>query len=111
MLSQRILLFYLLCIPIRFLFVYLAYKSYAKYAFVAMTTIIGIGFWTIYVKGWRKTGIETGGQPIWWNDLRPIHGSLYLLYSILTMSGVKNAWIVLLVDVLIGFGASITHYW
>ena len=40
-------------------------------------SVIALGFITIYVFGWRKTGLETMGAPIWWNDLRPLHGALY----------------------------------
>lgn len=109
------ILFYLLCIPARLLLVYLAYillpstYSSPRYAMIAMLTVIGIGFWTIYLKGWRKTGVETGGKLIWWNNLRPIHGSLYLLCALLAISGVKNAWVILLIDVLFGFVASVIH--
>ena len=109
-------LFYLLCIPMRLLIVFLAYillnsasPSFLRYSMIAILTVIGIGFWTIYLKGWRKTGVETGGKPIWWNNLRPIHGSLYLLCALLVISGVKNAWIILLADVLFGFVASLIH--
>lgn len=112
------MLFYLLCIPMRLLLVYIAYilldsspssSSFLRYAMIAILTVIGIGFWTIYLKGWRKTGVETGGKLIWWNNLRPIHGSLYLLCALLAISGVKNAWVILLIDVLFGFFASVVH--
>lgn len=108
------LLFYLLCIPIRLILAYVAYKldkmpPVLQYSFIILTTAIGLGFWSIYLNGWRKTGLETGGKPIWWNNLRPIHGSLYLLYAGLALSGVKNAWVVLLIDVIIGFAASARH--
>lgn len=43
--------------------------------------IMGIGFIVIYLGGLRKTGIETGGKPIWWDYIRPLHGSIYLLAS------------------------------
>lgn len=108
-------LFYLFCIPARMILVYIAYLAgktdlnYIKNPFIALTTMIGIGFWTIYLKGWRKTGVETSGKPIWWNQLRPVHGSLYIIYSLLAIMGVKYAWVVLLLDVLIGLVAEIRH--
>lgn len=110
------MLFYLLCIPMRLLIVYLAYilldsssPLFLRYSIIAILAVIGTGFWTIYLKGWRKTGPETGGKLIWWNNLRPIHGSLYLLCALLAIYGVKNAWAILLIDVLFGFVASVIH--
>ena len=64
--------------------------------------IIGLGFLTIYFTGSRKTGGEVFGDKIWWNDLRPIHGALYLLFAYSAINGSNNAWMFLLVDVLIG---------
>ena len=46
-----------------------------------ITLIPAIGFISIYLLDLRKKGIESNGK-IWWNDMRPIHGSLYLLFSI-----------------------------
>ena len=30
---------------------------------------------------YRKTGKEVFGSKIWWNDLRPVHASLYILFA------------------------------
>ena len=110
-------LFYMGCIPLRLLFVCLAYchKSLPKpffTLFTVMTAVIGIGFWMIYLNGWRKTGPETFGKPICWNDLRPFHGTMYLLFSLCSLSeaGRKYAWMFLALDVFVGFVASIQHY-
>lgn len=113
------LLFFIGCIPTRILLAYLAYlftthKNYKKYKeykllIILVTALIGIGFWTIYLKGWRKTGRETGGKLIWWNLLRPFHGSIYLLFALLALMGNENAWILLAMDVMIGIGAELYH--
>jgi hypothetical protein len=42
------------------------------------------------------------GDKIWWNDLRPIHGSLYFLFAYSAIMGNSNAYQFLLVDVLFG---------
>jgi hypothetical protein len=108
-------LFFLCCIPARLLLVYIAYvllKNSNKtflYAFVAITLAIGISFWTIYLKGWRKTGIETFGQKIWWNALRPVHGSIYLLFSLAALLGYRDAWVLLFADVCLGVVAELVH--
>jgi len=113
------LLFFLGCIPTRLLIAYIAYTLLKKndksenktllYTFVIITLAIGVGFWTIYLKDWRKTGTETFGEKIWWNSLRPVHGSLYILFSLTALMGYEQAWIFLLADVCLGFVAEISH--
>jgi hypothetical protein len=71
---------------------------------------IAIGFTLIYVNGWRKTGIEVGGGQIWWNALRPVHAFLWGLFGILALLKQPFAWIVLLVDTLIGLSAFIIKH-
>ena len=44
----------------------------------------------------------TGDKKIWWNDLRIVHGSLYLLFSYMAFNQNKDAWLILLIDTLIG---------
>jgi uncharacterized membrane protein YfcA len=108
------LLFLIGCIPTRLLLAFIAYyidNHPLKKIFALFTLMIGIGFLTIYFKGLRKTGMETEGRPIWWNNLRPVHGFLYILFSILYMLNVKNAWIILLIDVVIGLIAFINNYY
>lgn len=43
--------------------------------------IIGISFLYLFIFGLRKTGPEVFGDKIWWNNLRPIHGLMYLSAS------------------------------
>lgn len=50
-------------------------------------------------------GPETFGEKIWWNDLRPLHGSLYIIFSLLDFQKFSYSWIVLTVDVIIGLTA------
>jgi hypothetical protein len=121
------LLFLAGCIPTRLLLTFLAYYSLnfefkhdktLKYILTIITFLIGISFIIIYKKGWRKTGPETGGKEIWWNDYRPVHSSIYLTFSILTLlyilnpsySYLKHIWILLLLDVIVGIFAFSKHY-
>ena len=61
--------------------------------------------------GWRKTGVEVGGESIWWNDLRPVHAFMYGLFALLALNGVKeHAWKVLLLDTIIGLLAFTQHH-
>ncbi len=99
------LLFLIGCIGTRSLFVYLA-KTVSKTLLLYMgyiAMLIGLGFLTIYFTGSRKTGPEVFGDKIWWNDLRPIYGSIYLLFALYAIQGKQNiAWKILLADVIIG---------
>ena len=102
--QKRILLFLIGCIGVRSLFV-----VFAKYIDIKYLPYLGylallpaIGFIYIYITGSRKSGPETFGDKIWWNNLRPIHAILYLLFAYNAIIGNKHAWIYLLADVLFG---------
>ena len=102
--QKRFLLFLIVCIGTRSLFVYLAKnanKTYLQYMGY-LSLLPAIGFFYLFLSGARKTGAEVFGDKIWWNDLRPVHGFLYLLFSYNAINGNLNAWMYLLVDVIIG---------
>lgn len=113
-LEKRMLLFLLGCIPARLLVVYAAKTmSISKLVFMAYLSLIpAIGFLVIYFFKLRKTGSETFGEPIWWNDLRPIHAAFYFLfaYTVLVSNVPKEAWKWLLLDVVFGLSAFIAHH-
>ncbi len=69
-----------------------------------------IGFFYLFLSGSRKRGAEVFGDKIWWNDLRPIHGLLYLLFSYNAIIGNKNAWIYLLIDVVLGLTSFLVYH-
>ena len=111
--QKRFLLFLIGCIGTRTLFVYLA-KTTNK-LFLKMMGYIAllpaIGFFYIYFTGFRQMGAEVFGDKIWWNKLRPIHGTLYTLFAYNAIIGNPNAYIYLLVDVLFGLTSFlIFHY-
>ena len=107
-------LFFTGCIPMRSALAYLSYiilndknfYMYKSYLFL-FTLMIGISFMTIYMMDWRKTGIETMGGKIWWNSLRPIHSIIYILFSICLLYDVKNSYLLLVFDVLLGIYAEL----
>ena len=102
------LLFVFACIPTRLALVYLAYNKTFKYL-PYITMLMGLGFLYIYFTGDRKTGSETFGRPIWWNDMRLFHGLMYVGFSILALLDCKGAWMLLGADVAAGIGAFIQH--
>ena len=111
-LQQRFLMFLVGCIGTRSLFVILAKyinTNYLKYlGYLAL--LPAIGFMYIYLTGSRKTGMEVFGEKIWWNDLRPVHSILYFLFAYNAIIGNNQAWIYLLVDVMIGLISFLVHH-
>ena len=102
--QKRFLLFIFGCIGTRSLFVYIAKNTRPKYLPLLgyLALLPAIGFMYIYLTGSRKIGIETFGEKIWWNDLRPIHALLYLLFAVFALNKVSYSWVILFIDVLIG---------
>ncbi len=88
---------------IRCLFALIA-KNYIEYLPMMgyFALVPAIGFLYIYITGSRKTGPEVIGDKIWWNDLRPVHGFLYLLFAINAFEKNPDSWIILMLDVIIG---------
>lgn len=113
-LQKRFLLFLIGCIGTRSLFVILAKnanETYLKYmGYLAL--IPAIGFMYIFFTGSRQTGAEVFGGKIWWNNLRPLHALFYILFAYNAILGRKNAWIYLLLDVIIGLISFLSfHYY
>ena len=109
---KRALLFLVGCMGARLSLTYAAYRFPELLPWLGLfAACVSAGFTLIYVNGWRKTGVETGGQAIWWNNLRPVHAILYGLFAVLALKGVKeHAWKVLLLDTIIGFLAFVSHH-
>ena len=126
--NHRILLFLIVCIPLRFLIVgiafYLSYKKnpiissdtifdkllsnhFFKGIFYLFTLTIGIGFINTFINN-KKIG-RFGGK-VYWSNLRLVHGINYLLYTYLAINNYKNAFLILLFDVLIGIFGFILNY-
>ena len=105
--QKRFALFLGLCIPVRLAFTFLA--KYIPLRFLPILGVpyllFGLGITTIYITGSRSHGAETMGAPIWWNNLRPVHGLLYLVFAIGAFFKNRDSWILLLIDTLIGFVA------
>ena len=110
--QKRFLAFLLLCIPVRIGFVFIAKKVDIKYLpYLGYLAILpAIGFAYIYIFGKRKTGGETFGQKIWWNNLRPLHSILYFIFAYLALKKSNNAYIPLLLDVIIGLISFIIYH-
>ena len=111
--QKRFLLFIFGCIPVRLFLVFLAKRLNIKYlpylGYIAL--LPAIGFFYIFLTNSRKSGREVFGSRIWWNMLRPVHGLLYLLFAYKAIKKQKDAYLPLLLDVIIGlFSFLFYHY-
>ena len=111
-LHARWLLFLFGCIGTRTALTYLSYIASPTLlrTLGVFALIPAIGFWFIYLKGLRRTGGEVFGAPIWWDHLRPIHGTLWGIFALLAIFGWPQSWKVLAVDTLFGLGAFLIHH-
>ena len=103
------------CIPLRLALVYLAYVlghlgSIYRNIGAIIAILMGISFITLWAAHLRQNAPEGGGIT-WWDNIRPIHGTLWILagYMLLCPPLRQYAWILLLADVIVGLGVWITH--
>ena len=110
--TKRLLLFLFGCILTRFIFAYIAKIINPTYLPIlgSIALIISIGFFYIYLTNSRKNGPEVFGEGIWWNNYRPVHGLLYLLFAITAILKKSYSWIFLLVDVIFGLLVFLIHH-
>jgi hypothetical protein len=106
-------MFLLLCIPTR-LYIANVAKTTSKNTLMYMgylSLIVGLSFMYIYATGSRKTGLETQGDKIWWNALRPFHGLMHILFAYYAVQGNSRAHEFLLVDVFVGLVAFLWYHY
>lgn len=110
---KRILLFLVGCIGTRSLLVYIAKTVDINYLPILgyLALLPAAGFLYIFVSGVRKTGLEVFGEKIWWNNLRPIHALLYIIFAYNAIHKNKNAWMILLADVAFGLASFLWHHY
>ena len=110
--QRRFLYFLIGCIGSRTLLTILAKKIDNNYlpilGYIAL--LPAMGFLYIYATGSRKTGIEVGGDKIWWNSLRPLHSFLYFLFAYNAIIKNKQSWKILALDVSIGLLAFFIYH-
>jgi hypothetical protein len=75
----------------------------------ALALVPAIAWVYLFVSGARPTGPETFGDPIWWNDWRPVHAGLYLAFSWQAWQASPTAWRWLAADVAVGLVAYLRH--
>lgn len=111
--QKRIALFLIFCMGLRVGLVFLA-----RYASPLVLMIMGVlaacvavGFLSIWWFKLRETGLETNGEKIWWDALRPFHALTFAVFAYLAIRGVsEHAWKPLALDVSVGFVAFVVHH-
>jgi hypothetical protein len=98
---DRIILFSV-CIAVRIIVAYVAYLAttpYLRYmGYIAILPILDHLY--LFFNDTRKKGFFEG--KLWWNPVRPIHVVLYILFAYNAIQGNQQAWIYLLLDVIVG---------
>lgn len=111
--QRRFVLFLFGCIFVRIIITILAKQidpSYLPYmGFIALFPAFGFLF--IFLTGSRKTGLEVGGDKIWWDCLRPLHSLLYFLFAYNAFYKNPNSWQFLALDVSIGLISFLLHHY
>jgi len=90
-----------ICIATRIGIAWLSRRPEFQFPIGVTAALISIGFAVIYIFGLRKTGVETFGKPIWWNEMRPIHSVFYGIFAIYTLNGIDASGLILF-DTLLG---------
>ena len=101
--------FLLGCIPTRVFIIYLTYLIINKYNknnnynlfLTLLLIIIGISFIYLYLTNSRLNAFEAGGKTYWAN-YRIIHGFLYIVAGAMAYNKNKNAYIPLIIDLIMG---------
>ena len=111
--NKRIMLFVFGCIFLRVLMVYHIKHTDPDIlpAYAAIGLMLSIGWTFIYLTDSRKSGPEVFGDRIWWNDLRPVHASLYFLSSIYALNKSPYSYIPLGIDAGIGMSSFLIHHY
>jgi hypothetical protein len=106
--EKRLALFLIGCVGTRIMLVYLAKTRTDLLPYMAIIAfLIAFGFMYFYLTGTRTTGPEVFGEKIWWNNLRPVHASLYFIFALFALQKNKNAFWILLIDVILGLVATL----
>tara|TARA_Y100000022_G_C13012447_1_gene267363 strand:+ start:41 stop:421 length:381 start_codon:yes stop_codon:yes gene_type:complete len=99
--TSMLSILFVLCIIVRFTFVYIVSildKKWLKLAGIIGLLISG-GLLYNYIINKRIGGLS--GR-VWWQKYRPLHAGLYAAFGLMALMGDKGAYIPLLIDTIIG---------
>lgn len=109
---RRIALFLFGCITTRLLTAEIVRRSppSALPYYGALALLPALGFALIYAMDLRKSGPETFGEPIWWNNLRPVHALFYTVFAGAAFRQSQYSWAILTTDALFGLASWIVYH-
>lgn len=111
--NRTMTFFFLGCVPLRLLLVYLAYKLPVQKLKIMgyLMVLVAIGFAFSYMN-FKENDKGAFGSLVWWNNYRAIHAILYLIFSLMVIGNIhiNKAYLVLLIDVIIGIGVFSNKY-
>lgn len=103
------MLFWIACIPSRIVLAMLPLLLPATYlvplGYIVAT--IATAFLVLWTCRLRMTAIEAGG-PTWWHEWRLVHGLVYTVAAAYLLTGNRDAWMFLMIDVGIGITARLS---
>ena len=111
--QKRFLGFLFACIPARLLIAWISKTVPNEYLpYLGLIALLpATGFLYIYVSGLRKTGRETFGENIWWNNLRPIHAFMLYSFAYLAIRRNGRAYLVLFTDAMFGLVSFLIYHY
>ena len=105
MITKSEYLFALACIPSRTLIALWA-KDNQPVWLIALALAVAAGFFRLWLNpSIRAKGLETFGQPIWWNQMRVVHAALWLGFALAAIQGKPWAWRLLALDAVVGLAS------
>lgn len=109
---KRIALFLCVCVPIRVLIVYGAYRLAPIYPLPvsAALALVAVGFGQTYVRSDPTKDLGFFGGPVWWHRMRLLHTLLYAIAAALAWERSPYTWVPLAIDILTGLVAVLRHY-
>lgn len=109
--NKRVLLFLFGCIGSRTLLAYVAKTATTTVLpyIGAVALAISVGLIYVWITGTRRVGVETFGELIWWDHIRPVHATLYGLFAYKAFRRETDAWKYLAIDVVLGLVVYILH--
>ena len=100
---------FILCILVRFLISFLT-KIFQNNKIIPLYTFIqSLSFFYLFLFDLRLNAPEANGVT-WWNIYRPIHGSLFLLFTLYYIKEYKSAWKFLFLDTILGIIFFMSHH-
>jgi hypothetical protein len=107
---ERFLLFVFGCFLLRFLFSLLikhnVFSEPILFGFAILSVLLALVWIILFFTNIREYGMETFGDKIWWNSLRPVHAFFWLLFAILIfLQQYSISWIPLCIDSILGLSA------